>query len=84
MADGPDSFAGRMDRLSVIKAARARGLPARLAEEVAAVVVRSALPDERRAEVFEELVDHFQEGLAAGRTPEELIAAFGDAGRVAR
>ncbi|MGE0555299.1 MAG: ADOP family duplicated permease [Gemmatimonadales bacterium] len=83
MAKHHDSFSGRMDRLSVEQAARARGLPERLAVEVAAVVVRSALPDDRRAEVFEELVDHFQEGLAAGRSVEELLAAFGDGGRVA-
>lgn len=32
----------------------------------------------RRAEVFEELVSHFEDGIAAGRSVEELLAAFGD------
>ena len=77
------AFRGRMDRLSVERLARAAGLPSGLAERVAQVVVGSGLPDDRREEVFGELVSHFEDGLAAGKTPDELLRAFGDGSHAA-
>lgn len=54
------------------------GLPADIAGFIDAVVRRTRL---RRAEQFDlagELVSHFAEGIATGRTGAELIAAYGD------
>ena len=56
-----------MDRLEVERLGRAAGLPEILAERVARVVVESGLPDDRREEVFGELVSHFEDGLEIGR-----------------
>jgi putative ABC transport system permease protein len=78
-----ESLVGRMDRLGVERLARSAGLPAALAERVAQVVVGSRLSEDRRVEVYRELVSHFQDGLAEGLAPEELLEAFGDAGRAA-
>ncbi len=77
-APGTRRFRGRMERLEVERLGRAAGLPEILAERVARVVVESGLPDDRREEVLGELVSHFADGLAAGKTPEQLLAAFGD------
>ena len=71
-------FEGRIDRLAVERLARAAGLPTPVAERVAEVVVGTGLPDDRREEVFRELVAHFEDGLAAGRTPDQLLEAFGE------
>lgn len=76
-----ERLAGRLDRLSVERAARAAGLPAPLAAQVADVVVTSGLPEDRREEVFRELVAHFEDGLAAGRKPADLLASFGESRR---
>lgn len=84
MRDGSDDLVGRLDRLGVQRAAQAAGLPAPLAARVADVVVSSGLPEDRREEVFRELVAHFEDGLAAGRRVDELLAAFGDGRRAAR
>ncbi len=78
-----ESLVGRMDRLGVERLARSAGLPAILAGRVAQVVVGSRLSEDRRVEVYRELVSHFQDGLAEGRSAEELLEAFGDAGRAA-
>jgi len=74
---------GRLDRLGVERLARGAGLPQPLAARVAEVVVGSGLADVRRDEVFRELVAHFEDGLAAGRTAEDLLASFGDGGYTA-
>jgi predicted permease len=79
---GPE-LVGRLDRMGLAREARALGLPPELAERVAEMVVECELPADRRAEVFRELVAHFEDGLAAGRTPAELLAAFGDGKRAA-
>ncbi|MBM4188415.1 MAG: FtsX-like permease family protein [Gemmatimonadetes bacterium] len=79
-----DSLVGRMDRLGIERLARSRGLPEALATRVADVVVNTGLPEDRRGEVFDELVAHFQDGLAAGHSPEALVARFGEAGIAAR
>jgi predicted permease len=76
-------FVATMDRLGVERLARSRGLPPGLATRVSVAVVESGLPEDRRAEVFEELVAHFLDGLAAGRPAEALAADFGEAGVLA-
>ncbi len=55
-----------------------RGLPPVLAATVARVVASAGLEPPRRDEVFEELVAHFEDGLAAGCPAGELLAEFGD------
>jgi predicted permease len=71
-------LAAELDRLGVERLARAEGLPEILAARVAEVVAGSRLERGRRAEVFQEMVAHFQDGLASGRTAAELVASFGD------
>jgi hypothetical protein len=44
---------------------------------VARLVVGVSRDLDRRAEVFDELVTHFEDGLAAGRTVAELVSTFG-------
>src|SRR5262245_51943005 len=83
MAAGEDRLVARMDWIGVARVAQARGLPAELADRVAEVVVGSGLPEDRRDEVFRELVAHFEDGLAAGRSGAQLLEAFGDGGRTA-
>ncbi|MBM4188414.1 MAG: ABC transporter permease [Gemmatimonadetes bacterium] len=78
MADAREEWFGRLDRLEVERLARSAGLPTPLSALVAEVVTRAGLAEERRGEVFAELVGHFHDGLAAGRSPDELIARFGD------
>lgn len=78
-----DSLVARMDRIGVTRVARSAGLPEVLADKVAQVVTGTGLPEDRRAEVFRELVAHFEDGLAAGRSPEALLAEFGDGRRAA-
>lgn len=57
--------------------ARARGLPYPVADAIARLVAGMTPDETRRAEVFEELVSHFQDGLAAGRSAGELLGSFG-------
>ena len=53
-------------------------LPASLASIVAEVVRRTRLRRREREEIAAELAAHFADGLARGRSAEELAAAFGD------
>lgn len=53
-------------------------LPPQLSAIVQHVVGRSRLWRREKLDVATELVSHFQEGLAAGRTPAELAESFGD------
>lgn len=78
------AFRGRMDRLQVEQLARRAGLPRRIAAHIAELVTATGLPDHRRAEVFDELVGHFEDGLAAGRTPEQLLERFGGSAQTAQ
>lgn len=66
-----------MDCLEIEGRGRAAGLPAPVARWVAEAVAASALGADHRDEVFEELVSHFHDGIAAGREAEELLASFG-------
>ena len=78
-----ENFSGRMDRIQVEQLARKAGLPQLLAARVAETVTAAGLADDRREEVFRELVAHFEDGLASGGTPEQLLEAFGDGKRTA-
>src|SRR6185369_6031576 len=53
-------------------------LPPELAAAVRQMVSRSRLWRHEKVDVAAELVSHFQDGLAAGRTPAELLHSFGD------
>jgi hypothetical protein len=52
-------------------------LPPELADAVAQVVSRSRLWRRERVDIAAELTAHFQDGLAAGCTPTELLETFG-------
>jgi predicted permease len=74
----------KLDRLGVERVARAQGLPDELARHVADIVTSTDLREDRREEVFRELVAHFQDGLEAGRSVHELLEAAGEPSRAAR
>ena len=79
-----DSLVGRLDHLGVTRLAQSEGLPPELAQRIADVVTGTGLPEDRRSEVFRELVSHFQDGLEAGQSPAQLLAIFGDSNVAAR
>ncbi len=62
----------------------ASDLPAELQALVAQVVRRARLRSAERADVARELISHFAEAMAAGKTAAEAGAAFGDARASAR
>lgn len=53
-------------------------LPAVVRDIIVTVVGRTRLRRSERFEIARELIAHFEDGLAAGREPGELIASFGD------
>src|SRR4051794_11177570 len=65
----------RLDWQNLISLAE---LPPELAAAVRHVVSRSRLWRREKVDVATELIAHFQDGLAAGRTPTELLHSFGD------
>jgi hypothetical protein len=75
-----DALRGRLDASldwqSLVALAE---LPPELAATVRQVVGRSRLWRREKVDVAAELIAHFQDGLAAGRTPTELLQSFGDA-----
>jgi hypothetical protein len=79
-----DTMVGKLDRLGVERVARSQGLPDPLARHVADIVMSTDLREDRREEVFRELVAHFQDGLEAGRSADELLQAAGEPRRAAR
>jgi predicted permease len=62
----------------------AAGLPRDVQERILQVVRRSGLAGERQLDVAQELIAHFEDGLAAGRSAEELLESFGDEDLAAR
>src|ERR1700743_2100412 len=54
------------------------GLPKPISDLVFRVVKRTRLWRAERRSVADELISHFHDGLAAGETEANLIAAFGD------
>ena len=59
-------------------------LDPRLAAVTRSVARRTRLRRAERAEVEREVTSHFREAVAAGRSPSEAIAAFGDPNAAAR
>lgn len=76
--------AERLDALELAHRARRRGLPDAAARAIGILLAGAELAGARRDEVFEELVAHFEDGLAAGRRVEELVADFDGEGMAAR
>ncbi len=80
-----DAVCGRFDasldwRLVVADA----NLPSELADAVGQVVKRTRLWRREKVDVASELVAHFQDGLEASRTPQQLLVSFGDPQQAAR
>lgn len=74
-----DLLHGRINpRVGVEGIVSAAGLPTPLAELVRRVVRRTRLWRDEQVEVARELASHFQDGLAARVSAEELAASFGD------
>jgi hypothetical protein len=74
-----DVVRGRLDaRLDWRQLVATSGLPVELAEAVTQVVGKSRLWRSEKAAIANELVAHFQDGLHAGQSPEQLLAAFGN------
>jgi len=67
-----------VDRLEWEHRARRRGLPTEAAQVVGRVTAAARADQARRTELFEELVAHFEDGLAAGEPLAALVAEFGD------
>jgi hypothetical protein len=75
-----DVLRGRLDaRLDWRQIVAAADLPAELANAVTQVVSKSRLWRSEKAAVAAELVAHFQDGLEASVSSEQLLTAFGDA-----
>src|SRR5882672_6020656 len=72
---------GRLDVKGVIEAS---GLPAEAKEVVRRVVKRTRLWLSEMVEVAEELIAHFADGIESGRSVEDLVEEFGDAGKAAK
>lgn len=59
-------------------------LPSDIKSLIALVVARTKLRRAEQLEIAAELVSHFSEGLAAGKSTETLIASYGDVRQSAR
>lgn len=59
-------------------------LPLPAAQHVANVVRNSRLWSTEKRDITRELCAHFADGIAAGESPEQLIARFGDARKAAK
>ncbi len=60
------------------------GLPDALRDFIASLVARTRLRRAEQLDIAAELTSHFSEGLAAGRTADALITAYGDGRKSAR
>jgi hypothetical protein len=74
-------LSGALDARTEITSA---GLPIPVAELILRVVRKARLWRAERLDVARELVAHFSDGLAAGRSPKQLVADFGDPATAAR
>jgi hypothetical protein len=72
---------GRLDRQQPITGAH---LPTEITTAISQVVKETRLWKIERVDVAEELVAHFQDGLEAGATVQQLLASFGDVDVAAR
>ena len=59
-------------------------LPKPVQEKIEQVTVKSKLWNRERADIAEELIAHFEDGLEAGASAEELATSFGDATTAAK
>ncbi|MBX3365956.1 MAG: hypothetical protein KF912_01405 [Phycisphaeraceae bacterium] len=74
-----DAIQGRLTgRLDIALACDRAGLPPSIRELVLQTAQATRLWRVERADVAHELIAHFRDGIEAGRTPDELIAAFGE------
>ncbi len=74
-----DVLRGRLDAsLDWRQVMTSADLPDELASAVGHVVAKARLWRSEKVAVATELIAHFQDGLAAGHSPEELLTAFGD------
>lgn len=74
-----DVLRGRIDgRLDWRRVVAAADLPGEAAEVIEQVVRRSRLWRSEKVDVAQELIAHFQDGLEAGRSPQQLVDSFGD------
>lgn len=74
-----DLIRGRVGADSTVRVAVARAnLPAAVARLIEDVVRRTRLWRGERADVARELITHFQDGIEAGATPDDLVRRFGD------
>ena len=80
-----DALRGRLTAsLDVRGAIAAAGLSEPLPDLIRRVARRSRLWRAEKVDVARELCDHFQDGIAAGHTPEQLVASFGEVRQAAR
>jgi hypothetical protein len=80
-----DVVRGRLDAsLDWRLVVAAADLPKEISDVIGHVVRRTRLWRSERVDVAEELAAHFQDGLDAGRSPEELVQSFGDPQPAAR
>ncbi len=56
----------------------ASGLPRRVRDRIHTVAQQSGLRGEEQVDMVEELATHFHDGLASGRSVDELLESFGD------
>jgi hypothetical protein len=74
-----DLCRGRLSGAMDVETALDDELPAPLRALVLRVVRKARLWRSEKVDVARELASHLQEGLDAGRTPDDLIESFGDA-----
>ncbi len=80
-----DVVRGRMTgRLDFRHRLRRSALPPEISKAIETVVRRTRLHALEKADLAEELIAHFADGLEAGRSADDLVATFGDLRRTAR
>src|SRR5687767_10072235 len=80
-----DALRGRITgRLDVNGAIESSRLPQSAKDLIRRVVRRTRLWRIERADVANELIAHFADGIAAGQSAEDLVSSFGDERRAAK
>lgn len=80
-----DLLRGQIDgSLSWRQLIAAEDLPANVRGLIELVIGRTRLWRREKVDVARELIAHFQDGLEAGSSPEQLVASFGDPQQAAR
>lgn len=73
-----------LDRLPTPQLSLVHTLPLELSQLIETVVSRTRLWKSERIDVARELLNHCEDGLAAGVSPEKILADFGDPRNAAR